>query len=259
MAANERLRAAMNQAGIGVERLAQAAEVDPKTVYRWLSRGRPPKRPETRRLVAGLLQQDDSWLWPTIGRAPAAAPVDAEIVAAYTYRSDLPTQRWWDLISRASDRIDLLGYTLYFLALQHPELVETLRSKCEDGCRIRAVIADPDSEHVRYRDAEEGTPLTLVVRINTTLSMLDGLFGCPGFELRFQDTPLYNSIFRFDDQMLVTPHLYATTGAKAPLLHLRKVRPGGLFGQFAGHFDSIWQHATPASVDQSRPQDRDSA
>jgi hypothetical protein len=28
-------------------------------------------------------------------------------------------------------------------------------------------------------------------------------------------------------------------------MHLRRVGQGGLFGQFAGHFDSVWQHAKP--------------
>jgi hypothetical protein len=31
-------------------------------------------------------------------------------------------------------------------------------------------------------------------------------------QLRYQDVPLYNSVFRFDDEMFVTPHLYGTQG-----------------------------------------------
>ncbi|OLB77090.1 MAG: hypothetical protein AUI14_17235 [Actinobacteria bacterium 13_2_20CM_2_71_6] len=69
------------------------------------------------------------------------------------------------------------------------------------------------------------------------------------FELRLQDVPLYNSVFRFDDDMFVTPHLYATPGASAPLLHLRKLGTGGLFSRFADHFDAIWATTTPLRDD----------
>jgi hypothetical protein len=72
---------------------------------------------------------------------------------------------------------------------------------------------------------------------------------CPGVEIRFQDSPLYNSVFRFDDQMLVTPHLYGTQGSAAPLLHLRRLGPNGLFSRFAAHFEAIWAHTTPIRED----------
>ncbi|MGH3565115.1 MAG: NUDIX domain-containing protein [Pseudonocardia sp.] len=71
-------------------------------------------------------------------------------------------------------------------------------------------IADPGSAHVRYRDAEEEQPITLVARINTTLKAFAPLAECVNFDMHNQDVPLYNSIFRFDDQMLITPHLFAT-------------------------------------------------
>jgi hypothetical protein len=41
---------------------------------------------------------------------------------------------------------------------------------------------------------------------------LEPLRGCDGLELRYQDVPLYDSVFRFDDEMFVTPHLYGTQG-----------------------------------------------
>ena len=41
---NERLRAELHSAGITVERLSDAVEVDPKTVERWISTDRVPHR-----------------------------------------------------------------------------------------------------------------------------------------------------------------------------------------------------------------------
>ena len=118
-------------------------------------------------------------------------------------------------------------------------------AKCAAGCRVAAATGHPDSQHVAYRDVEEGTPLTLAIRIRTTLTAWRGILDCPGLELRFQDVPLYNSIFRFYDEMFVTPHLYATIGSQAPLLHLRRLGPGGLFDRFASHFDGVWVASIP--------------
>lgn len=239
--ANERLRSSMRKAGATPAELARLTGKDIKTVYRWVSPGRAPQ-PAHRRQVAARLGEDEEWLWPeTVSTQPGpAGSAGDELVAAYPFRSDAPTSLWWTLITRATRRVDMLGYTLYFLSLQHPDLVRVLHEKCQDGTKVRAVIGDPDSEHVAYRDREEGTPLTLAVRIQTTLATWAPLLDCAGFELRQQDVPLYNSVFRFDDEMLVTPHLFATPGSQAPLLHLRRLGPGGLFDRFASHFESVW-------------------
>lgn len=245
--ANERLRSSMRRTGITPDELARLTGTDIKTVYRWVSPGRPPL-PRHRALIARRLGDDEEWLWPDQAHPMATGPSgdsSGEVVAAYPYRSDAPTSLWWNLISRAQREVDLLGYTLYFLSLQHPEWVPTLLQKCSEGLRVRAVIGDANSEHVQYRDREEGTPLTLAVRIQTTLSAWGPLFECPGFQLRYQNIPLYNSVFRLDDEMLVTPHLFATPGSQAPMLHLRRLGPGGIFSRFAHHFDSVWADSRP--------------
>ncbi len=237
----------MTRARVTVDDVARTTGVDQKTVYRWLGSADRVPHPRHRFAVAKLIGDDEEWLWPaSSSRAPAMEPERAgELVAAYPYRSDVPTGLWWELIGRATKQIDLLGYTLYFLGLQHLELISTLQAKCRAGCAIRAAIGHPDSRHVTYRDEEEGTPLTLTVRIRTTLTTWADLMTSPGFELRYQDVPLYNSVFRFDSEMFVTPHLYATVGSQTPLLHLRRLGPGGLFDRFAAHFEGVWAASTP--------------
>ncbi|WP_370592684.1 hypothetical protein [Streptomyces sp. NBRC 109706] len=42
----------------------------------------------------------------------------------------------------ATEDITLAGYTNYFLWLDQPTYVETLRSKAEAGCRVRFLIGD---------------------------------------------------------------------------------------------------------------------
>jgi hypothetical protein len=229
--------------------LARLTGADVKTVYRWLSPGRPPLA-KHRALVARRLGEDEEYLWPDTART-GSVNATAEVVNAFAHRSDAPNSLWWSLITRAEQRVDLLGYTLYFLTLQHPELISALITKCDRGLRVRAAIADPDSAHVAYRDTEERTPLTLGVRIRTTLEAWTPILDHPHFELRYQDVPLYNSVFRFDDEMLVTPHLYATPGSHAPMLHLRRLGSAGLFDRFAGHVEAIWSTSRPSRP--SRP------
>jgi hypothetical protein len=69
--------------------------------------------------------------------------------------------------------------------------------------------------------------------------------GIPGFALATHGTTLYNSIYRFDDEMLVSPHLWGANAYLAPVLHLRRVAGGSLFTTYAENFDAIWAQATP--------------
>ncbi|CAN5400942.1 hypothetical protein BH24ACT7_BH24ACT7_05290 [soil metagenome] len=56
---------------------------------------------------------------------------------------------------------------------------------------------------------------------------------------------MYNSIFRGDNLMFFTPHLYALKGYRAPLLHLRRLTDDGLFDGLLAHFERIWTTTTP--------------
>ena len=240
---NERLRKAMSTTGMTPERAARLTGVDPKTVQRWLS-GRVP-HPRHRYALADALNESEQFLWPEVQESRAGDTGAAELVAAYPRRADVEVSRWWHLINRAETQIDLLGYTLYFLPHQHPQLIDVLLDKCAAGCRIRVLIADPASEHVRHRDEEEHQAITIAARIQSSLEEFARLFACERVEVRQQDAPLYNSIFRFDDEMFVTPHLYATPGRSAPLMHLKKLGRDGMFARFESHFDALWADSTP--------------
>lgn len=249
--ANERLRVALATAGLTVEGIARQAGVDPKTVQRWLA-GRVP-HPRHRWAVAEQVGEDEEFLWPGVHRQQAdGLGAAAEIVAAYSHRANVDAARWWTLIINAEHQIDLLGFTLFFLPQQHPELIDVLLDKCQRGCKIRIAVADPNSDNVHRRDEEEQEPITLVARIESSLRAFEPLLACRGADIRFQDAPLYNSIFRFDDQMFVTPHLYATPGHAAPLLHLRRLGPNGMFSRFAAHFEGIWSDTEPVRQDRVR-------
>jgi len=140
--------------------------------------------------------------------------------------------------------IDLLGYALLFLPEQHPGLNELLRAKAREGCRVRIALARPDGSAAAQRD-QEGLGGALDARIRTTVARFMPLQRGAGVELRLHDTPMYNSIFRFDDDILVTPHLHGVPGHRSPLLHIRRLPGDSLYEAFASNFDAIWSLATP--------------
>src|SRR6266508_458806 len=175
---NEQLRHAIEAAQLDLEAVARANGVDPKTVQRWLAGRRPYAR--HRRVIAALLEEAEAWLWPDAQPSSSELGPKSEIVAAYGYRSELSPRRWWELFTRAAERVDLLGYTLYFLWEQHPRLTTLLVSKAAAGCAVRLIIADPDCQHVRMRDAEEQAAITLGARVLTTVRYLERFRACEG-------------------------------------------------------------------------------
>jgi transcriptional regulator with XRE-family HTH domain len=238
--ANVRLRKAMAMASMTVDQMSDHAGVDPKTVQRWLNGRRPHAR--HRWALAALLREEADYLWPPDPvAAGSGVTCTEEVVAAYAHRAHLSPTDWWRLMERAEKQIDLLGYAMLHLPEQHPDLVPCLKTKGKRGCQIRIALADPTSAEARKRDEEERLDNGLLARIRTASLYFGELTSCDGVDLRHHSTPMYNSIFRFDDHMLVTPHLYGIPGSKAPLFHLRLRGSNGLFANFARHFEAIWQ------------------
>jgi hypothetical protein len=120
-----------------------------------------------------------------------------------------------------------------------------LRRKAEAGCRIRFLLGDPDSEVTCPREQVEGVPLTVGTRIRITLAELERLQGVEGLEARYGDDHIGLSVFVFDDQMLVTPHLAKLVGHDSPMLHVRRLREEGLFDRFYGHVEELWGDSRP--------------
>src|SRR5664280_712309 len=71
----------------------------------------------------------------------------------------------------------------------------------------------------------------------------------PGVQLRHHATTLYNSIYRFDDQALINTHVYGAPAVQSPVMHLRRVPGGRLFGHYLESFERVWETATPVAAD----------
>lgn len=245
METNERLRTAMTQVGVTIDDLAVEAGVDPKSVQRWIG-GRIPHR-RNRWTTAKLLGTDPEWLWPETDEGlREGARTDGEIVASFARRSLATPDLWEHLIRTVQGRLDLLGYAIHHVPEQHPSIFQAAERVVAEAGRVRVMLADPDGACAVQRDAEEELEGALLARIRTSAKYLcDGLPDEPGVELRWHDTPMYCSYFRFDDDVLVTPHLFHRPGWHSPLLHLRRLRPSGIFENYAQHFDDIWDAARP--------------
>ena len=236
---NERLRTAMLRAGVDSVGLAHAAGVDAKTVSRWLG-GRVPHR-RSRVLIAQRLGEDESTLWPSArpDQAPGG-PATPEVLGAWAHRADIPTTLWVALLEGARERIDLLGYAYPFLFELTPQATALLAERCRQGLRVRIAVADPDCPHVAERDALEQLNGTLTGRVRLTLMWLQELAATPNAAVGVHAVHLYNSVFRFDDQMIVTPHLFRAHGYQHPALHLRRLSAFGMFESFAEQFQQVW-------------------
>ncbi|MGH9062769.1 MAG: DUF5919 domain-containing protein [Acidimicrobiales bacterium] len=139
------------------------------------------------------------------------------------------------------------SYAGLFLFEQHPDLVGLIADKLVSGCQVRIAIGDVTSEAVRQRGEDERFGEGIESRVHLALRHLDPLRHGSAVDIRLHRTTLYNSIFRFDDQLLVNHHLWATNAYEAPVMHLRRVQGGKLFDMFARNFEMVWGTAAPVT------------
>ncbi|MGH8892478.1 MAG: XRE family transcriptional regulator [Actinomycetes bacterium] len=245
---NERLRSALVSRGLTYSDLGEQTEVDAKTVERWITNDRVPHR--TNRLrVAAVLGEDDAFLWPTTKSDPRTeAASEAEFVGLYANRGSVPVDLWTGLAERAAEQIDLLAFAASFLHDSLPDFAETLAEKARNGVRVRLLFGDPDSAAVDLRGSEEGIGDLLAARCRLTWNYCSQLFDVPGVEARQHSATMYNSIFRFDDTVLVNPHTYGAAASHSPVLHLQKIAGGRLFAHYMAGFERTWDTAIPPSA-----------
>ncbi|SEK51016.1 hypothetical protein SAMN05414137_102260 [Streptacidiphilus jiangxiensis] len=189
-------------------------------------------------------------IWPQAVRDKIKTGHDRELVQFYPYRSACPSSVWAGLIADAEQDVILAGYTNYFVWLEQPAFADTIRRKVEAGCRVRFLLGDPDGDVTRQREVIEDTALSVSTRIQITLENLRTLGPLNGLEARYSTSQdainhVSLSVFRFDSQELVTPHLARLVGHDSPLLHLRKAEDGGLFDRFRDHAEELWGRGIP--------------
>jgi hypothetical protein len=159
---------------------------------------------------------------------------------------------WWRRVARATRRtdllrqaersVDLLAFAGLFLPEEHPDWLPTLRAKAEAGARVRLVFGDPDGQQLAARDTEQAIGGGVAGRVAAVLADYRPLADV--VQIRLHDTPLYNSIYRFDDELLVNLHVYGLLAAYTPCLHIRRI-DGQYFNTYLESFERVWASARP--------------
>ncbi|MFD2419965.1 XRE family transcriptional regulator [Amycolatopsis pigmentata] len=243
--ANDRLRDALLSNGLTPDALAERISVDPKTVERWITKGRTPYA-KSRHKIAAILRENETYLWPDALDDDKASEVSkSEIVKVYPHRNSVPAGLWDRLLAQATTYVDMLVYVGMFMT-EKPGLLQSLKIKAKNGARIRLLFGDRDAPAVIQRSTDEGIgPHTISAKIDHALAYFRKLDAVPGIEIRTHGTVLYNSIYRFDDEMIVNPHVYGKMAPHAPALHLRRLSAGDLFTTYADSFTAVWEDAKP--------------
>ncbi|WP_406509661.1 XRE family transcriptional regulator [Streptomyces sp. NBC_00212] len=246
---NTGLRSALDDAGMTPRRPANLVGVSAKQVERWLGDAELTPHARNRADACRALGVDEEMVWPQAVKDRIKTGNDRELVHSYPYRSACPSTVWAELVEGAEEELFLSGYTNYFFFTQVPAFPETLRRKVKSGCRVRFLLGDPGGEVTRQREAIEDVALSVSTRIRITLEHLDRL-AVEGLEARFSDAldainHVSLSVFRFDHDALVTPHLARLVGHDSPLMHLRRHGDGGMFDRFAEHAEELWSRGVP--------------
>jgi len=194
-----------------------------------------------------MVKESESYLWPdALPSDRAAAISQSEIVQVFPCRASVPADLWRRLLDGASEQIGVLVYAGLFLPEQHPRLNALLRKKGDAGARVRILLGDPDSPLVATRGRDEGIGEAMASKIRNSLVHYAPLRNASGVEVNLHATTLYNSMYWFDDDLLVNTHVYGLPAGHAPVLHLRRLSAGDLFDTYAESFERVWAQSRPA-------------
>jgi transcriptional regulator with XRE-family HTH domain len=238
---NELLRRSLLQAGLREDDLAAHLGVDPKTVRRWLN-GRVPY-PHNRAAIADLLGAEESNVWPGASGTLTARIRPDELSTVYPRRAAVPREVWTRFFSSARREIGILAYSALFLA-EDTGTLRLLAEKGRAGVNIKIALRDPEGSHAALRrgeDIEDAAPAI----IRKALALYQSVAGVENVQIRLHQTVLYNSIYRADDQLIVSQHAYGIPAARAPVFYLRDAGSGEMIALYRDSFDRVWAGAIP--------------
>ncbi|WP_306796638.1 DUF5919 domain-containing protein [Nocardia sp. XZ_19_369] len=171
---------------------------------------------------------------------------NVELIATYVNRAEVPRETWLTLLREATEQIDVLVFSGTFFAQSNPHVAKMLIERAEQGATVRLCFGNPDGDAVAARGQEEGIGGgTLAAKIRASLSYYRALLSHERCEVRLHNTTLYNSLFRYDEILLVNPHIWGQPASANPVLQLKRVGELGWFDNYTESFDAIWADAQP--------------
>lgn len=162
------------------------------------------------------------------------------LVGIWNKRVDLETKDWISYIEQTEGDIKILCYAMSFLP-EHPNFKKVISNKISKGYAIRILFGDPDGSYIHARTLEENTEGSISERIKASVARIQSISD--DIEIRYFNAPLYASIYEFGSRMFVTPQLFGTRGAAAPLVMLEKTEEG-LFSSYDEYFENVWTNAS---------------
>ncbi len=145
--------------------------------------------------VARALDTTEQHVWPEVVQPPRTGH-STDRLAGYAAASDLDAPDWKTLMREATENIELLGDTLIQM-LGASGVAELLTAKAANGCEVRILLSKPGRHLAPYVEQK-------------------------GIEVRAPELPARQTIYRFEEQLLLLLHLQAQEDAQAPLVHLQR-------------------------------------
>ena len=140
----------------------------------------------------------------------------------------------------APRNVDVLAFAGLFLTEEHSGWLPALAEKAASRHPDTAAAGRPARAQPAARAREHSISGGVAGRVGAVLGYYRQM--PEAVELRLHDTPLYNSVYRFDDEMLVNVHAYGILAAYTPVMHLRRV-DGAFFNTYIESFERVWASA----------------
>lgn len=241
---NERLRRAIKTAGLTIGGLAKHMGVDRKTAERWIA-GRVPYD-YNRSQIAQLLNTTPGHLWPDQpdSTTPTGSEVSptAEVEAIWPTRADVPTERWRELITRASEAVDIAAYSAAWLFDADPGFAGHLADAADRGAHVRVAMSRPTSARALVRGKSEGigNGIRQMAKLAWTYLDRSDRIAASTVELRDHDLDLPATMIRADDRLMWSP-LHAGLGDRlSPVLMIRLDAGGAIGANALVSLDWVW-------------------
>jgi hypothetical protein len=198
-------------------------------------------------VLARLLETDEADLWPEVRAAIVARSRPAEIKAVYPNRQAMPHQAWLSLFRSAKHDIGILARSGLLLA-KESDILDVLADQARSGVRVRICLRNL-SVHVPADEIAEDSNDAGPAEIREALALFGGLRQI-GAEIRLHWAVLYNSIYRSDNELLVSQHVYGMPSDREPILYLRSAADGDMATSYIDVFERIWTMALSAEYGQ---------
>lgn len=167
------------------------------------------------------------------------------IINSWNTRSDCPVKEWISRMGATDGDVYILCYAMSFL-VDDSDFDETIIKIASEGKKVKILLGQPEGGCVKARTIEERNEGNIGERIERAAARINDinqkLAPENKVEVKYHDTPLYASIYIFGSKAIVTPQLYGTRGALAPILEIRKTESKQcMYAKYLLMFKDVWK------------------